>query len=148
MTHSPAPARATAFVQVLATLDCALQAQAPLFYLTPPDAPPVVPEERLLLWMLAEQHASRFARSHAGQPADQLADPRAHMAHLIFTVLDWDTCTVDTMLEVFGAACRLAYDVPDGTLCRGQMMEALTLLDTLLEIQAHRFGVPPAKPRH
>ncbi|WP_281982470.1 hypothetical protein [Thalassorhabdomicrobium marinisediminis] len=148
MTHSPAPARATAFAHVLTALDLALQAQAPLFYLTPPDAPPVLSDESLLIWMLAEQQASRFAQSHAGQSADHLTDLRAQMVHLIFTVLDWDTCTVDTMLEVFRAACRVAYDVPDGTLCRSQMMEALILLDTLLEIQAHRFGVPPAKPLH
>ncbi|PVA06516.1 hypothetical protein [Thalassorhabdomicrobium marinisediminis] len=57
---------------------------------------------------------------------------------------DHHQSVADIIVEVFGASRRLDYDVADGTLCRSQMMEALTLL----EIQARRFGVLPANPLH
>ncbi len=141
MIHSPCPTKATssAFTDLIEALATTLQTQFSLFEMdrSDPCRPPAL-EAKVLSWIYAEELADSFALMPSTSMA---ADCRKVMAQQISQVLRWDVCDPETMVAVFLEASRATNALPKGTRDSAELMRALVLLDTLIELQTRLLGV-------
>lgn len=141
MFHSvtPSPSASSTFADVIAALNLTIQTQYDLNGMDRSNARrPAAREASILAWLTAEQHASLFVQTHRPLTSE---DPRTQMARHILTVLGWEDCNSEAMIDVFRAAFRAARAVPPSTIAHDQLKLALELLDALIELQAATFGV-------